>query len=82
MNDERYTSTHRIAPPKPTRGEWLWTIRVNHVTWSCELRGHGEYGWEVQRSRDSEFFAGRRFELHAMAVQWAELEQEDLELHV
>jgi hypothetical protein len=29
-----------------TPGEPLWTLRHEHVTWSCELRFHGEsWGW-------------------------------------
>jgi len=33
---------------------------VNHVTWSCELRFHGEsYGWETLVLRDGELFSAR-----------------------
>lgn len=46
---------------------------------TCELRGHGEYGWEAQLLRDGELFVGRRFDTHALAVQWADLERQALE---
>jgi hypothetical protein len=46
----------------------------------CELRFHDEsYGWEAQFFRDGEFVAGRRFDLKAQAIQWAELERQELE---
>ena len=61
-------------------GEPLWTIRVNHVTYSAELNFHGEsYGWEAQIFRETDFTIGRRFILRAEAVGWAEAERKDLE---
>lgn len=46
----------------------------------CELRFHGEsYGSEAQFFRDGEFFAGRRIDLKAQAMQWAELERQAME---
>jgi hypothetical protein len=45
----------------------------------CQLRSHGEYGWEAQLFRDGEFYAGRRFDLRAQAVAHAEQTRRDLE---
>jgi hypothetical protein len=50
------------------------------VTWSCELRFHGEScGWEAQILREGELVIGRRFDLRRQAVQWAEVERQILE---
>jgi hypothetical protein len=58
---------------KPTPGEPLWTIRVNHVTWSAELRFHGEsYGWAAQILRNGELFVGHRCVLHEVSVRSAD----------
>ena len=43
------------------------------------LRHHGEYGVEAQFFRRGEFLYGRRFDLKAQALQWAELERQTLE---
>jgi len=57
--------------PKP--GEPLWSLRREHVTWSAELRFHGEScGWEAQILREGELVLGRRFPLRAQAVQFAD----------
>ena len=45
----------------------------------CELRSHGEYGWEVQLLRDGQFYAGRRFTLREDAVGHADELRRDLE---
>jgi hypothetical protein len=34
----------------------------------AELRGHGEYGWELQLLHDREFYAGRRFDRRDQAI--------------
>ena len=55
MSDEPfYSPTHKPAPvvrkPRPT--EPSWELRKDHVTWSAELRFHGEsYGWEDDFAR-------------------------------
>ena len=49
------------------------------MTWSAELRYHGEYGVEAQFFRDGEFFRGRRFHTKAEALEWAESEWEEME---
>src|SRR5262245_6264348 len=60
--DDYFASpTHRAAVRRPKRGEPLWETRVNHVTWSCELRSHGEWGIEAQLFRDGDFVIGHRF---------------------
>ena len=49
-----------------------WSVRKNGVTWSAELRFHGEYGVEAQILRNGELMIGRRFMLKEQAVKWAE----------
>jgi hypothetical protein len=69
-------------PPVRQRrpGEVLWTIRVNNVTWSAELKFHGEsYGWECQFYRETDFRMGQRFILCEAAIKWAELERQAIE---
>ena len=45
------------------------------VTWSAELRYHGEYGVEAQILRNGELALGRRFMLKEQAVRWADEEK-------
>jgi hypothetical protein len=60
--------------PKPA--EPIWTLRLEHATWSAELRSHGEScGWETLILRDGELVNRRRFDLRRQAVQWAEEER-------
>jgi hypothetical protein len=55
-------------------------MRHQHVTWSCELRFHGEsWGWEAQILRAGELVIGRRFDLSQLAEQWAEEERKAIE---
>jgi hypothetical protein len=50
------------------------------VTWSCELRFHGEsVGWEAQILRDGDLFIGRSFVLRDLAMGWAKNERDRLE---
>ena len=82
MSDDAFYSPNRLPPPprQPKPGERLWQERVNHVTWSCELRFHGEsYGWEAQILRDGDLVIGRRFSLRVAAEQWAALTVGDLQ---
>jgi hypothetical protein len=60
-------------------GEPLWSLRRDGRQITCELRSHGEYGWEAQLFRDGEFYAGRRFDPRAHAVAHAEQTRQDLE---
>jgi len=77
MSDEPFYSPN-YRPPEAPRvrrpGEPLWSVRVNQVTWSCELRFYGEsYGWETVILRDGELFSARgAFVTKAAAVQWGE----------
>ena len=50
-------------------------MQKGDVTWSAELRFHGEYGVEAQIRRDGELVIGRRFVLKEQAVKWAEAEK-------
>jgi hypothetical protein len=71
-----YSSNYRPPPRLRPPTETLWKIRREHVTWSCELRFHGEsYGWEAQILRDSGLVIGRRFLLRELAIRWANEEQ-------
>jgi hypothetical protein len=83
MSDEPfYSPTYR--PPEAPRArpaEPLWSVRVNHVAWSCELRFHGEsYGWETLLLRDGELFMSRgAFVLKDAAIRWAEEQRKEAE---
>jgi hypothetical protein len=79
MSDDQelpfYSPDYR--PPQAPRNrpaEPLWSVRVNHVIWSCELRFHGEsYGWSAIILRDGELFTGHgAFVLKGDAIEWAE----------
>src|SRR5262245_10369916 len=81
-DDDKDALLWTARPPVRQRrpGEMLWTIPVNNVTWSAELRFHGEgYGWDCAFFRETEFFASRRFLLREEALAWAELLKKDLE---
>jgi len=70
------TPTPRVVP-RP--GQLLWEFRKDHVTYSCELRYHGEWGVEAQILRDGDLCMRWRFNTRALAVQWAEGERRDIE---
>jgi hypothetical protein len=80
-DDAFYRPNRPPTPPRqPKPGEPLWELRHDHVTWSCELRFHGEsYGWEAQILREGELVIGRRFDLRRLAVQCAEEERKAIE---
>lgn len=71
------------APPIPARkprpAEPLWSMCKDGHQIDAELRGHGEYGWELQLLRDGGFYAGRRFDLRAQAVAHGNEIRSDLE---
>jgi hypothetical protein len=81
MADGPFYSPQRQPPlPQVSKpGELLWSRQKGgrQITW--ELRSHGEYGWEAQLFREGEFYAGRRFDLRARAVEHAEQTRRDLE---
>jgi hypothetical protein len=80
MADQWYSSGHRTVPPKEHPGESLWTLERNGRRVACELRDHGEpAGAEVQLLQNGEFYAGRRFDTRAMALQHADYLRENLE---
>lgn len=61
------------AAATPKRGEPIWELRRNHVTWSCERRFYAEsWGWEAQILREGELVIGHRFLLRRLAEAWAE----------
>ena len=64
MIDDSHLWTHKPAPRcRPRPGEPLWSIQKGDVTWSAELRYHGEYSVEAQILRNGELALGRRFHL-------------------
>jgi len=82
MSDHAFYRPNRPAPaprqPKP--GEPIWSLRHEHVTWSCELRFHAEsWGWEAQILHEGELVIGQRFALRQVAEQWADEERKHLE---
>jgi hypothetical protein len=83
MSDDAFDSPNRRPPPPrvPKPGEPLWSVRFNHVSWSCELRFHGEsYGWEAQILREGELFVAHgAFVLKSDAIRWAEEQRKDAE---
>jgi hypothetical protein len=58
----------------------LWTVRVNHASWSAELKCHGEsYGWEAQIVRETDFRIGRWFILREEAIGWGDFMKQEIE---
>jgi hypothetical protein len=62
-----YSPTWKPPAAKPrTPNERLWELQKAHITWSAELRFHGEsWGWEAQIYRNGEITIGRRFDTDA-----------------
>jgi hypothetical protein len=82
MSDDAFYRPNRSpVPPRPPKpGEPIWTVRVNHITWSCEFRFHGEsYGWEAQLLREGALVIGHRFLLRQPADASADTERQILE---
>jgi hypothetical protein len=84
MSDEPFYTPGKKPTPqphyRPQLTERLWEIRKDHVTWSCDLRFHGEsYGWEALILRDGELFVSQRFVLKAAAAQWANDQHADID---
>ena len=65
----------RLASPMRKR-EPLFAMTKGTYRLECVLLFHGEYGIEAQFLLDSELHIGRRFDLKAQAVRWAEAERE------
>ena len=79
MTDDSLLWTHKPAPRcRPRPGEPLWSVQKGDVTWSAELRFHGEYSVEAQILRDGDLVIGRMFVLRDLAVGWAKNEQDRL----
>ena len=78
-----FYSPHYRPPEAPRNrpAEPLWSIRVNDVTWSCELRFHSEsYGWSATILREGNLFTSHgAFVAKAAAVQWAEEQRKGAE---
>ena len=72
-DDAFYRPNQPPAPPRPPKpGEPIWSIQVDHVTWRCEFRFHGEsYGWEAMILREGELVIGHRFLPRQLAEAWA-----------
>lgn len=71
VDDPFYKPGLRVAPPQPTPGEHVWTLRKGVEEMRAELRSHGDYGWECQLFRDGVFIYGRRWNLHQSALEEA-----------
>jgi hypothetical protein len=72
--------THKPAPRcRPRPGEALWSVKKGDVTWSAELRYHGEYGVEAQILRNGDLRIPGTFVLRELAVGWAKNERDRLE---
>jgi len=67
------------SPQEPTPGERQWTLTKDGRRFTCEVTGHGKYGWDCQFFEGGECIAGRRFPMRAQAVEWATLEREEHE---
>jgi hypothetical protein len=78
VTDESHLAGYRPSPLGERRpGELLWTVRKDHVTWTCELKFHGEsYGWEAMVFRETDFTISHRFVLREQAIRWAEAERQ------
>ncbi len=70
-----------VTPPRatPRPAEPLWTLRRGSDLTEVVLRYHGEYGVEAQCFRRGTLLYGRRFDLRAQALEWAESERLVLE---
>jgi hypothetical protein len=62
----------------PQPGERLWTVRKDHVVWTCELCDLGAYGFAARILLDRDVLVSWRFETRALAVEWAEEERHSL----
>jgi len=80
-DDAFYTPGHVPPTPRvrPRPAEPLWELRKDHVTWTCELRYHGEWGVEAQILHDGDHRISRMWQTRALAVAWAESERRILE---
>jgi len=54
-------------------------VQQGDVTWSAELRDHGEYGVEAQILRNGDLTIAKTFVLRDLAVGWAKNERDRLE---
>jgi len=55
------------------------TVRPKHPGTAPPNRYHGEWGFEAQIFRETDFVIGRRFDLRELAVRWAEELRREIE---
>jgi hypothetical protein len=80
MSENPLHAGHRPPTRERRPGELLWTVRKDHVTWTCELFFRGKsYGWEAQIFRDTDLRIGRRFILRDEAIGWANAQRAAIE---
>lgn len=81
MSDEDFCTPGRTIPPRqPAPGEPLFSFRLgDQQQVSCELRSHGEFGWEAQFYIDGEFSRSHRFDTRMLAIAWAMAERKTME---
>jgi hypothetical protein len=77
MSDEPFYLPHPARRPRRTAipGEWLFdfTRASDGAAMTCELRHHGDLGWEVQLLEHGEISTARGgFGTRALAIQWAD----------
>jgi hypothetical protein len=60
------------TPRQPQPREHLWTVQKDGRRLACELRDDGDFGVEIQVSRDGEFLYGRRGATRALALEEAD----------
>jgi hypothetical protein len=80
MSDERWNPHHEAAEAPKRPSEPLWTVTVEGIAWSAELRFHNSAGWEAQILREGELFTARgAFITRDATVKWAEERRTDAE---
>jgi hypothetical protein len=69
------------APTQTLRkpNEPLWILVKGGERWAAELRGHGEFGWEIQFLRNEEFWYGHRYALRRLAIAEGDAFRRELE---
>jgi hypothetical protein len=80
VSDDPHFAGYRPPARERRPGDLLWTVRRDHVTWTCELFFRGEsVGWEAQIFRDGDLRIGRTFVLKDIAIGWADSERQHIQ---
>lgn len=82
-NQEPFYAPNRKLdkPREPQPGELLFSFErftldrgMDH--YRCELRDHGEWGWEAQFFKNGEFMLSHRWPSKQQAIAWAAVERD------